>query len=78
MQGVGFRFYVRERASLDGLAGWVRNADDGAVEAEVEGEREAVDRFERALRQGPAGSHVKGVDVVEVTPEGRRGFEIRR
>jgi acylphosphatase len=78
VQGVGFRFFVRERAALDGLAGWVRNTDDGGVEAEAEGEREAVDRFERALRQGPAGSRVEGVDVIDVTPEGRRGFEIRR
>ena len=78
VQGVGFRFHVRERAALDGLAGWVRNAEDGSVEAEAEGEREAVDRFERALRQGPAGSRVESVDVVELTPQGTRGFEIRR
>jgi acylphosphatase len=78
VQGVGFRWYVRERAALEGLAGWVRNAGDGSVETEVEGEREAVDRFERALRHGPAGSRVDGVDVVEVTAEGRRGFEIKR
>lgn len=78
MQGVGFRFFVRERAGLDGLAGWVRNTGDGAVEAEIEGEQEAVDRFERALRQGPAGSRVDDVEVVETTPQWRRGFEIRR
>jgi acylphosphatase len=78
VQGVGFRFFVRERASLEGLAGWARNADDGSVEVEAEGEREAMDRFERALRQGPAGSRVDSVDVVDVTPEHRRDFEIRR
>lgn len=78
MQGVGFRFYVRERALLEGLAGWARNADDGSVEVEAEGDRDAVDRFERALRMGPAGSRVEAVEVVDVTPEGRRGFEIRR
>lgn len=63
---------------LEGLAGWARNSDDGAVEVEAEGDREAVDRFERALRMGPAGSRVDAVDVVDVTPEGRRGFEIKR
>ncbi len=78
MQGVGFRFFVRERAALDGLAGWTRNTEDGSVEVEAEGEAEAVARFERALRHGPAGARVDGVDVVEVTPEYRRGFEIRR
>ena len=78
VQGVGFRFFARERAALDGVAGWVANTSDGAVEAEAEGEREAVDRFERALRHGPAGSRVDAVDVIEIPPEQRRGFEVRR
>ena len=78
VQGVGFRFFVRERAALEGLAGWARNTDEGAVEIEAEGDRDAMDRFERAVRQGPAGSRVESVDVVDVTPEDRRGFEIRR
>lgn len=78
MQGVGFRFFVRERAALDGLAGWARNLDDGSVEVEAEGESEAMERFERALRHGPAGARVDEVRVTDVTPEGRRGFEVRR
>ncbi|HEX6324360.1 MAG TPA: acylphosphatase [Vicinamibacterales bacterium] len=78
VQGVGFRFFLRERAALEGLAGWARNTEDGSVEAEVEGEREAVDRFERAVHHGPAGARVDSVDVADVTPEWRRGFEIRR
>lgn len=78
VQGVGFRFFVRERAALDGLAGWARNADDGSVEVEGEGERDAMERFERALRQGPAGSRVDRVDVVDITPAHRRGFRIER
>ena len=77
VQGVGFRFFVRERAALEGLAGWARNAGDGSVEIEVEGDREAVERFERAVRHGPAGARVDSVNVVDVTPAGRRGFEIR-
>ena len=78
VQGVGFRFFTRERAALEGLAGWVKNVPDGTVEAEVEGDREAVDRFERALRHGPAGSRVDSVEALDVTPEQRRGFEVRR
>lgn len=78
VQGVGFRFFVRERAALDGLAGWARNRDDGSVEIEAEGDRDAIDRFERAVRQGPAGSRVESVEVVDVTPGHRPGFEIRR
>lgn len=78
VQGVGFRFFLRERAALEGLAGWARNAEDGSVEVEVEGERDAVTRFERAVRHGPAGARVDDVDVVELTPQGGRGFEVRR
>jgi len=78
VQGVGFRFFASERAGAEGLAGWARNRDDGAVEIEVEGDREAVDRFERLVRQGPAGSHVESVDVAGLTPQGNNGFEIRR
>lgn len=78
VQGVGFRFFVRERAALEGLAGWARNAGDGSVEVEAEGERDAMERFERALRQGPAGSRVDRVDVVDITPEYCRGFDIKR
>ena len=54
------------------------NTPEGAVEAEAEGERNAVDRFERALRHGPAGSRVDSVDVIEIPSEQRRGFEVRR
>jgi acylphosphatase len=78
VQGVGFRFFLRERAALEGLSGWARNAGDGSVEIAVEGDREAVERFERAVRHGPAGARVDSVDAVDATPEGRRGFEIRR
>lgn len=78
VQGVGFRFFVRERAALEGIAGWTRNAEDGSVEIEAEGEAAAIERFERAVRQGPAGSRVDSVEAVDVTPEHRRGFEVRR
>jgi acylphosphatase len=75
---VGFRFFTRERAALEGLAGWVRNTDEGSVDVEVEGEREAVDRFERALRHGPAGARVDSVEAMDIPVAQRRGFEVRR
>lgn len=78
MQGVGFRFFVRERAALEGLAGWTRNDEDGSVEVRVEGDRDAVDRFERALRMGPRGARVESVDAADITPQGLRTFEITR
>jgi len=78
VQGVGFRFFVRERAALEGLAGWARNDEDGSVEVQVEGDRDAVDRFERALRMGPRGARVESVDAADITPQGLRTFAITR
>jgi acylphosphatase len=75
---VGFRIFVRERAALEGLAGWVRNQEDGSLEVDVEGDFDAMERFERAVRHGPSGARVDEVDVSENTPQGRRGFEVRK
>jgi acylphosphatase len=78
VQGVGFRYFAQDAARRDGLAGHVANHPDGTVEAVVEGEAEAIDRFERALRRGPSRSRVERVHVDEVAPTGlHAGFEIR-
>ena len=49
----------------------MRNLEDGAVEVEVEGDAEAVLRFERTIRRGPTGSRVDDVTVDESPPHGR-------
>jgi acylphosphatase len=78
VQGVGFRFFTERAALREGLHGWVRNADDASVEIEVEGDAEAVDRFERAIHQGPAGARVNAVDVQDMPPALRAtGFMVR-
>jgi acylphosphatase len=78
VQGVGFRFFVSDRARAEGVHGYVRNQEDGHVEAVIEGDEEAVERMERALRRGPAGARVESVIVEPMTPSGRPiGFSIR-
>ena len=77
VQGVGFRMFVASRARARGVAGWVRNCPDGTVEAELEGERGAVDALVAVCEGGPRGAAVAGVDVSDGEPEGMRGFEIR-
>jgi acylphosphatase len=78
VQGVGFRFFSEEVAIREGLHGYVRNLPDGRVEAVVEGDAEAVERFELAIRRGPRGSRVDSVDVTILTPSGRAGgFVVR-
>ncbi len=78
MQGVGFRYFALDAARREGVNGFVTNQDDGSVEAVAEGEAEAVERFERALRRGPSRARVERVLVDEIEPAlGNRGFDIR-
>jgi acylphosphatase len=77
VQGVFFRDSVRERAQAHGVAGWVCNRSDGAVEAVLEGPAEAVDRVLRFLEIGPQRAQVESVDVSEEPPEGLSGFQVR-
>ena len=77
VQGVGFRYFAFDAAQREGLHGHVRNLDDGSVEAVAEGEAESLERFERALRQGPSRSRVEQVRVDDVAPSGlNSGFSI--
>ena len=77
VQGVGFRYFALEAAERDGIHGWVRNLPDRRVEAVAEGDAEAIERFERALRHGPAGARVDGVEVEDRVPAGRdTGFSV--
>ena len=77
VQDVGFRFFARSAATREGLSGTVANLAGGGVEVYAEGDREALDRFERALRQGPPGADVKCVTVSWMHPERRpSGFMI--
>jgi acylphosphatase len=78
VQEVGFRWFVLEAASVEGVAGWVRNRPDGTVEIVAEGEAEAVERFERAVRRGPGRARVDDVVTDVVAPTGRfPGFSAR-
>lgn len=78
VQGVGFRMFAHETARREGLHGFVRNNADGTVEAVAEGESAALERFERAIRQGPSRARVEQVMVDDVTPTGlNAGFQIR-
>ena len=62
VQGVGFRYFVLSRADPMGIAGWVRNRADGAVEVEAEGPRPELERLVAAVTHGPAGAQVTAVE----------------
>ena len=61
VQGVGFRWFVRETARRAGLAGWVRNHDDGRVEIAASGPDDAIAKLTNAARTGPPGARVERV-----------------
>ena len=77
VQGVFFRDSARERARAHGVSGWVRNREDGAVEALLEGPREAVERVIRFFDIGPPQASVERVEVEEEAPQGLESFEVR-
>jgi acylphosphatase len=65
VQGVGFRWFVREEARRLGVSGWVTNLRSGEVEVRAGGERSSLERLRRALHVGPPGAQVERVDDVE-------------
>jgi acylphosphatase len=77
VQGVFFRAETRDRARSLGLAGWVRNAPDGSVEAAFEGPSGRVRSMLEWCRRGPALAVVADVSVDWEEPRGEQGFEIR-
>ena len=77
VQGVFFRDSCRQKARSRGVAGWVTNRPDGAVEAVFEGDPDAVRALVDWCGQGPRGADVASVDETSEEPEGLSGFEIR-
>jgi acylphosphatase len=77
VQGVFFRDSTQREAKSAGVAGWVTNRSDGAVEAVFEGDEDAVERLVSFVRRGPGRADVEDVEVHEEEPEGLSGFEVR-
>jgi acylphosphatase len=77
VQGVFFRDTARRKAVQRGVAGWVRNRPDGAVEAVFEGDPQAVAELVAFCERGPRGADVDRVETSDEEPEGLSGFEVR-
>jgi acylphosphatase len=78
VQGVGYRAWAQKTARKFGLSGWVRNLNDGSVEAIAQGPKDTVEQFIAACQAGPMLARVTAVDtkVVE-SAELMLGFEQR-
>jgi acylphosphatase len=77
VQGVFFRDSCQREAQAAGVAGWVRNRNDGAVEAVFEGDHEAVEAMCSWCRRGPSSADVSDVEVREEPVKGEEGFQLR-
>ena len=64
VQGVFFRQALKVKAIQNGVSGWVRNLDDGRVEAVLEGNGENVNTLVEWCHGGPANARVEDVDII--------------
>jgi acylphosphatase len=79
VQGVGFRYTVRQVATGFEVAGVVRNLADGSVEIVAEGERAELEAFRDAIREAGLGSLIRQETATWSEPQGGvSGFEIVR
>ncbi|MXR42075.1 acylphosphatase [Halobaculum sp. WSA2] len=78
VQGVFYRANTRDAARERGVDGWVRNLDDGRVEAVFEGSRDAVEELVEWCHTGSPSALVEDVAVEHGEPDGEEGFTIRR
>lgn len=77
VQGVFFRESTRREAERRGVAGWVSNRGDGAVEAVFEGSAEDVEALVSFCSRGPRGAVVADLTTSDEGPEGLTGFQVR-
>lgn len=79
VQGVNFRGSTRVQAQRLGVVGWIRNLQDGRVEAVAQGDSAALDRFVEFVSAGPPGSKVLDVEISDQPISGSfPAFEVVR
>jgi acylphosphatase len=78
VQGVGFRWSIRNLAKGFDVTGWIRNLDDGRVQMQVSGEEEEVRSFLEAINQSELRAHIRKQTESKLNrPVVTNGFEIR-
>ncbi|MGQ8335890.1 acylphosphatase [Sunxiuqinia sp. A32] len=67
VQGVGFRYFVRQKAMELELTGWVKNCPNRTVEIEAQGDQQQLETFLDFLRIGNGYSRTDKLNYTEVT-----------
>lgn len=79
VQGVGFRYYILQKAQEMRLRGYTQNLPNGEVEAVVEGDKLFIEDLHRAMHRGPTKAKVKEVTIEWFDPKNDfRTFLIKR
>jgi acylphosphatase len=80
VQGVGFRYTVKDLARGFDVRGWVKNLPDGSVELQVTGEAgEVADFIREIVEESPVAANIKSHRIETIPPlEGCTGFRIER
>jgi acylphosphatase len=78
VQGVFFRQSAVEQARALGVAGWVRNREDGCVEGVASGAPEALEQLRGWLQHGPPAARVDNLEWTAVDEQAGEGFAVRR
>jgi acylphosphatase len=76
VQGVGFRYSVKQIARGFDVVGWVRNLEDGRVELQCSGEPVEVEAFLEAIQESSLKAHIRGATATPIPTLHSRGFEI--
>lgn len=79
VQGVGYRFFAQRSAARHQVRGYVKNLEDGRVEAYVEGSERSVNGFRLDLGAGPVNANVSQIEELVQEPNGLySNFRIER
>jgi len=79
VQGIGYRWFIKETAEKHNVSGWVRNAQDGSVEGEAQGSIPELDGFLKGIKTGHAWAAVDGTETQEMLDQesDRKEFYIK-
>lgn len=78
VQGVFFRAFIKEQADKLNVKGYVRNKEDGSVEAWIEGDSSKVDEMIEICKKGPEHGQIKRLDIVDENFQGMKNFKVVR